>query len=74
VRARLETEKGAVEAEARAMEFVAYGAVIGLIVLVLILASARSQQMQLHVLVVAPSRSSVSISTRSKDMVLNHRR
>jgi hypothetical protein len=42
----LEAEKGAVEAEARAMEFVAYGAVIGLIVLVLILASARSQQMQ----------------------------
>ena len=44
--AQLEAEKGAVEAEARAMEFVAYGAVIGLIVLVLILASARTQQMQ----------------------------
>ena len=46
VLAQLEAEKGAVEAEARAMEFVAYGAVIGLIVLVLILASARTQQMQ----------------------------
>jgi hypothetical protein len=44
--AQLEAEKGAVEAEARAMEFVAYGAVIGLIVLILILASARTQQMQ----------------------------
>lgn len=44
--AQLEAEKGAVQAEARAMEFVAYGAVIGLIVLVLILASARNQQMQ----------------------------
>ena len=42
----LEPEKSAAEAEARAMEVVAYGAVMGLIVLVLILASARSQNMQ----------------------------
>jgi hypothetical protein len=63
-------EEGAVEAEARAIEFVAYGAVIGLIVLVLIFASARSQQMQTAWLGRRPSRSSVYISTRSKDMVL----
>ena len=46
VPAQLEAEKSAAEAEARAMEFVASGAVIALIVLVLIVASARSQKMQ----------------------------
>jgi hypothetical protein len=40
VLAQLEAEKGAAEAKARAMEFAAYGAVIGLIVLVVIVASA----------------------------------
>jgi hypothetical protein len=38
--ARLQAEKGAAEAKARAMEFVAYGAIIGLILLVLIIVSA----------------------------------
>jgi hypothetical protein len=40
VLAQLQAEKGAAEAKARAMEFVAYGAIIGLILLVLIIVSA----------------------------------
>ena len=46
VLAQLEAEKSAAEAETRAMEVVAYGGVITLIVLVLIVASARSQKIQ----------------------------
>jgi len=40
VLAQLQAEKGAAEAKARAMEFVAYGAIIGLILLGLIIVSA----------------------------------
>jgi len=40
VLAQLQAEKDAAEAKARAMEFVAYGAIIGLILLVLIIVSA----------------------------------
>jgi hypothetical protein len=39
VLAQLQAEKGAAEAKARAMEFVAYGAIIGLILLIVIIAS-----------------------------------
>jgi hypothetical protein len=45
VLAQLEAEKSAAKAETRAMEAVAYGGVIGLIILVLIVASARGQNM-----------------------------
>jgi hypothetical protein len=44
--AQLEAEKGAAEAEVRATELVAYGGVIGLLVLVMVIASTRIQKTQ----------------------------
>jgi hypothetical protein len=44
--AQLEAEKSAAEAEVRAMELVAYGGVIGLLVLVMVVASTRIQKTQ----------------------------
>jgi hypothetical protein len=46
VLAQLEAEKSAAEAEVRAMELVAYGGVIGLMVLVMVVASTRIQKTQ----------------------------
>jgi hypothetical protein len=46
VLAQLEAEKNAAEAEVRAMELVAYGGVIGLMVLVMVVASTRIQKTQ----------------------------
>jgi hypothetical protein len=44
--AQLDAEKSAAEAEVRAMELVAYGGVIGLLVLVMVVASTRIQKTQ----------------------------
>jgi hypothetical protein len=44
--AQLEAEKSAAEAEVRATELVAYGGVIGLLVLVMVIASTRIQKTQ----------------------------
>ncbi len=46
VLAQLEAEKSAAEAEVHAMELVAYGGVIGLMVLVMVVASSRIQKTQ----------------------------
>jgi hypothetical protein len=46
VLAQLEAEKGAVEAEVRAMELIAYGGVISLMILVMVVASTRIQKTQ----------------------------
>jgi hypothetical protein len=42
----LEAEKSAAEAEARAMELIAYGGVISLMILVMVVASTRIQKTQ----------------------------
>jgi hypothetical protein len=49
VLAQLEAEKGAVEAEVRAMELIAYGGVISLMILVMVVASTRIQKTQAEV-------------------------
>jgi hypothetical protein len=46
VLAQLEAEKSAAEAEARAMELIAYGGVISLMILVMVVASTRIQKTQ----------------------------
>jgi hypothetical protein len=46
VLAQLEAEKSAAEAEVRAMELIAYGGVISLMILVMVVASTRIQKMQ----------------------------